>query len=150
MDEDIGSLFKKLQMPADVPVGLTAKTQIVNTVQPVEMGDCSRSENGRAPEGIENGQLQHQIRTAEEGGPGTEMLIHTGGFAALSEISAHDNNNIIQMMFLPKNLQLVLMSVVERVVFGDDGTDLHKNLPYVLNSLYMYYRHIQENKKSYF
>ena len=47
MDEDIGSLFKKLQMPAAVPVGLTAKTQIVNTVQPVEMGDCSRADRAR-------------------------------------------------------------------------------------------------------
>ena len=58
-----------------------------------------------------------------EGGQSAQMPVVPGESAPLGDASAHDADQIIGAGELPGTAELILMSVVERIVFADNGAD---------------------------
>ena len=79
---------------------------------------------GRGPR---EGQLQHQIRAAADGGLRPGVLAQQGEVPPLDEAAAHgaDDGGVRPQQF-PGTLQLEQMSAVQGIVLCNDTSDLQK------------------------
>ena len=118
------------KVPGNLPEGFripafAAEAQMGDHAQPVQQGHSPGGELFGAGEGVQRRQLQHQVRAAQKGHPCPDMLVQHGRRPALDEIPAHDHDGIVCLREMPGLLQLVQMSVVERVIFGYDSVYFH-------------------------
>ena len=63
--------------------------------------------------------LKYQVGTGEKGGFRAAVFIKDGGFAALDEAAAHQDNAVVRAGQFPSPLHMIQMSGMERVIFGD-------------------------------
>ena len=63
--------------------------------------------------------LKYQVGTGEKSGFCTTVLIKDGGFAALDEAAAHQDDTVVRAGQFPCLLHMIQMSGMERVIFGN-------------------------------
>jgi hypothetical protein len=103
------------------------------------MGDAAQGPEGlhaspgealRRAEGPGQGQLQHQVGSAPDGGGGPGPLVHQGEVSPLDEIPAHDaDDGGTGPQAAAGFLQQVDVSIVEGIVLCYDTSDGHKIPP---------------------
>ena len=128
-------LADRLADPREIlrPCTLTPKAQAVDGFQVMQQRHGAPGEIGGAACGMDDRELQHQIRAAGECHPRSGVFVHQSRRAPLGKISAHHDHDVIRACDLAGFLQVVEMAVVERIVFGDDPCDLHKNYLIVIS-----------------
>ena len=73
-------------------------------------------------------QLKHKICPALERHTASAVFICDRRNAAFQEVTAHDYDNVIGTGLFADLFDLILVSVVKRIVFGDDSCNFHRVL----------------------
>lgn len=86
---------------------------------PMAEGFCAGGGDG-------NGHFQYEIGTAAQCHFGAQVFGDQGGSASLDIVTAHGDNDIVCSQFFFGVLDLIFVSSVKGIVFGDDSGSFHK------------------------
>ena len=93
--------------------------------QGTEQRDTAGGKIRRGRTGKAAGQLQHEIRAAQKRHASTKPFVMAGERAALRERSAHQAEHEVRAALFPGECQMTCVTVVEGIIFADDGADAH-------------------------
>ena len=106
---------------------LAAKGQHIHHAAALQNGHrapCEGLRGGHRPHG---GQLQHQVNPSQQSQPRPGPLVQHGGPSTLDPVAAHHGNHgTVLLQSLAGTGNLVGVSGVEGIVFGNDANNLHE------------------------
>lgn len=103
----------------------TAESEVRDDATAQQCADAPECKAFGARNGVDTGQLQHQIRAALDSPRRARILVHARDFTALDEIAGQDDNAIVRAALCLGAFQMIDMSIVQRIVFRNDADNSH-------------------------
>ena len=76
--------------------------------------------------GVEKRQFQHKVRAVVQAGFGAYIFIRHCRRSSLHEIAADNCNHIIRVRYAAGFFQMIFMSVMKRIIFGNNSCNSHR------------------------